>query len=90
MGRWIDIETLWIEDDEYQIKKKEIRGKPREDLQLKRYKHVIEMIKQKEKILKRLRNQIKKWNVKRRYYQRILTTTGKLRVKGEVKDNERT
>ena len=23
MGRWLDIETLWIENDEYQIKKKE-------------------------------------------------------------------
>ena len=88
MGRWLDIETLWIEDDEYQIKKKEIKGKPREDLQLKRYNHVIEMIKQKEKILKRLRNQIKKWNAKKRYYQRVLTAAGKIKSerKGEVNE----
>jgi len=83
MGGWIDIEASWAKDDKYQIRKKENRKKPREDLQLKRYKHVIEMIKQKGKILKRLRNQIKKWNVKKRYYEKVLTAAGKIKSERE-------
>jgi len=70
----------------YLSEKKEIKAKPREDLQLKRYNRVIEMISQKEKILKRLRNQIKKWSVKKRYYEKVLTATGKL--KSERRDEE--
>ena len=89
MGRWLDIETSWIDDDKYQIKKKEIREKPKEDLRLKRYKHVIEMINQKEKLLKRLRNQIKKWNAKKRYYEKVLIATAKIKNEGEGEINER-
>jgi len=79
MGRWTEIDVPWIKDDEYQIRKKEVNKKPREDLQLKRYNHVIEMIREKEKILKRLRNQIRKWNQKRKYYERILVASTKIK-----------
>ena len=67
----------------YSIKQKEIKIKPKVDLQLKRYNHVIEIIKQKEKILKWLRNQIKKWNMKKRYYERVLTAAGKIKSERE-------
>lgn len=63
----------------YRSEKKAIKIKPKVNLQLKRYEHVIKMIKRKEKILKRLRNQIKKWNQKRKYYERILVANGKIK-----------
>lgn len=88
IGTVKDEDLEWTKN--YSVRQKEVRVKPKVDLQLKRYNHVIEIIKQKEKIMKRLRNQIKKWNVKKRYYQRVLTAAGKIKSerKGEV--NERT
>lgn len=83
IGTVKDEDLEWTRN--YSVKQKEIKIKPNVDLQLKRYNHVIEMIKQKEKILKRLRNQIKKWNTKKRYYEKILTATGKLGAKGVEK-----
>ncbi|MBA7544766.1 hypothetical protein ES705_37127 [subsurface metagenome] len=77
IGTVKDEDLEWTK--EYSVTQKEARVKPKVDLQLKRYNHVIEMIKQKEKILKRLRNQIKKWNAKRRYYERALTAAGKIK-----------
>ncbi|GAI43134.1 unnamed protein product, partial [marine sediment metagenome] len=46
----------WIDD--LPLRKKEIKIKPKEDLQLKRYEHVLAMLKDKKSKLKRLQNQI--------------------------------
>lgn len=77
----------WV--DNLPLRKKEIKIKPKEDLRLKRYEHVIKMIEQKEKILKRLRNQIKKWNTKKRYYEKVLTAAIKIKNEREGEINER-
>jgi len=87
IGTVKDEDLEWTKD--YSVRQKEVKVKPKVDLQLKRYEHVIKMIEQKEKILKRLRNQIKRWNAKKRYYEKVLTAAGELRVKGEIKDNEK-
>ncbi len=86
IGTVKDEDLEWTKN--YSVRQKEVRVKPKVDLQLKRYNHVIEIIKQKEKIMKRLRNQIKKWNAKKRYYQRVLTSAGKIKSerKGEVNE----
>lgn len=81
IGTVKDEDLEWTK--KYSVTQKEVIVKPKVDLQLKRYNHVIEIIKQKEKILKRLRNQIKKWNTKKRYYEKILTVAGKIKSEGE-------
>lgn len=81
IGTVKDEDLEWTK--KYSVTQKEARVKPKVDLQLKRYNHVIGMIEQKEKILKRLRNQIKKWNTKKRYYEKILTVAGKIKSEGE-------
>ena len=87
IGTVKDEDLEWTK--KYSVTQKEARVKPKVDLQLKRYNHVIEMIKQKGKILKRLRNQIKKWNTKKRYYEKILTVSGKIKSEGKGEVNGR-
>ena len=87
IGTVKDEDLEWTK--KYSVTQKEARVKPKVDLQLKRYNHVIEMIKQKGKILKRLRNQIKKWNTKKRYYEKILTVSGKIESEGKGEVNGR-
>lgn len=87
IGTVKDEDLEWTKD--YSVKQKEIKEKPKVDLQLKRYEHVIKMIEQKENILKRLRNQIKKWNAKKRYYERVLTSAGKLGIKEKGNNYEK-
>ena len=80
-GRYLDIKDLERDNWalEYPIRQKEARVKPKPDLQLRRYEHVLEMLKAKKSQLKRLRNQIKKWNQKRKYYESVLVASGKIK-----------
>jgi len=79
MRRWIDIEASWAKDDKYQMRQKETKVKPKVDLQLKRYEHILTLLKDKKSQLKRLQNQIKKWNQKRKYYESVLVASGKIK-----------
>ncbi len=80
-GRFLDMGNLekdnWALN--YPIRQKESKVKPKPDLQLERYNHVLEMLKAKKSQLKRLQNQIKKWNQKRKYYESILIASGKIK-----------
>lgn len=67
----------WVDD--LPLRKKEIKIKPKEDLQLKRYECTLAMLKDKKSKLKRLQNQIRKWNQKRKYYERILVANRKIK-----------
>ena len=67
----------WVDD--LPLRKKEIKAKPKVDLQLKRYEHILAMLKDKKSKLKRLQNQIKKWNQKRKYYESILVASRKIK-----------
>lgn len=80
-GRYLRTESYpWVEDNtKFPIRKKEIIPKEKPDLQIKRYKHVLEIIKQKERIIKRLSNSLKKWRKKRKYYEKVLIAAGKIK-----------
>jgi len=52
--------------------------KPKPDLQLKRYQHVLKMVKQKTKQLKRTQTLLKKWTQKKKYYEKVLVAASKL------------
>ena len=51
--------------------------KQKEDIRLKRYCHVLNVVKDKEAKLKRLQGQLKKWKQKQKYYERTLKAAGK-------------
>jgi len=70
MISYIEYNTNWAKD--YIINLKAKIKKPKEDLQIKRYKHVLEMYTKKVNQLKRLKNQIKKWESKKKYYEKVL------------------
>lgn len=67
----------WVDD--LQLRKEEVKEKPKMDLQTKRYEHVLAALKIKKSKLKRLQNQIKKWTQKRKYYESVLMTNGKIK-----------
>jgi len=67
-----------IGDFEFTFKQPK-QSKPREDLQLKIYNHVLKMVSGKETQLKRLQNQLKKWKQKKKYYEKTLIAAGKLK-----------
>lgn len=71
-----DEDLGWTKD--YFVRQKEIKVKPKPDLQMRRYEHVLETLKVKKSQLKRLQNQIKKWNQKRKYYESVLVASGKI------------
>jgi len=77
IGTVEDEELRWTKD--YPVRQKEIKVKPKPDLQMRRYEHVLEMLKAKKSQLKRLQNQIKKWNQKRKYYESVLVASGKIK-----------
>lgn len=77
IGTVEDEDLVWTRD--YSVRQKEIKVKPKPDLQMRRYEHVLKMLKDKKSQLRRLQNQIKKWNAKRRYYERSLTAAGKIK-----------
>jgi len=72
-----DGDLEWTSD--YAVRQKEIKIKPKPDLQMKRYERVLEMLKSKKSQLKRLQNQIRKWNQKRKYYENVLVASGKMK-----------
>jgi len=77
--KWEIVNCSWVEDNEkYPLGKKVERPKPKTDLQLKRYTHVLKMISKKETALKRLNNSLKRWKKKQKYYEKVLITVGKL------------
>lgn len=77
IGTVKDEDLEWIKN--YSVRQKETRAKPKVDLQLKRYEHILAMLKDKKSKLKRLQIQIKKWNQKSKYYERILIANGKMK-----------
>ena len=62
----------------FSIDVKEPVVKQKEDVQIKRYHHVLKILTEKQTIFKRLQNQIKKYTVKKKYYEKVLTQAGKL------------
>ena len=70
--------------DDLPLRKKEIKAKLKVDLRLKRYEHVLAILKEKKSKLKRLQNQIKKWNQKRKYYESILVASRRIK-KGDLR-----
>ena len=61
---WVDNFTLLL---------KEVKVKSKEDLRIKRFERVSQLIVDKEKQLKRLTNQLKKLRRKEKYYQQALS-----------------
>lgn len=76
IGTVEDEDLKWTKN--YSVRQKEAKVKPKPDLQLRRYEHVLEMLKAKKSQLKRLQNQIKKWNQKRKYYESVLVASRKI------------
>ena len=77
IGRVKDKDLEWAKN--YSVEQKEVEIKPKADLQLKRYEHVLAALKDKKSKLKRLQNQIKKWTQKKRYYEHVLIANGKIK-----------
>ena len=73
--------------DNLLLRQKEVKTKPKPNLQMIRYEHVLETLKTKKSQLKRLQNQIKKWNDKRKYYESVLVASGKIEKEDSI--NER-
>ena len=67
----------WI--DKYDLRLKEIKIKPKRDLQMERYDKVKKHIDTKTKQVKRLNNQLYKWKQKLKYYEKALVAAGKLK-----------
>jgi len=61
------------------IRKKEVKVKPKKDLQLDRYLKLKSRLEDKQKKMKRLSNQIKKLMPKVKRYENILTAAGKIK-----------
>ena len=80
-GRFLNTNNLEVDKWalEYPIIAKEVKLKPKKDLQLKRYENVLKTLKMKMSKLKRLQNQIKKWNQKKRCYEMALVVSGKIK-----------
>ena len=72
--RWEEWE--WAKD--LPLRMKAEKTKPVEDLQLRRYQHVVEMVEQKTKATRRLQGQLKKWTERKKYYEKALAAAGKL------------
>ncbi len=67
-NKWDTHNYQWAET--FVINMKEEKPKPKVNLVDKRYKHVLDMIKKKEKQIKVLKRSLDKWNKKRKYYER--------------------
>ena len=68
-----------LEKDAGMLREKPAKApKAKSDIQVQRYEHVLVMVTKKEKQLKRLQKQLTKWTQKRKYYERVLTSAGKL------------
>ncbi len=61
----------------YIVREKEV--KPKQDKQLIKYDNVVRMIEKKKRMLRRIQNQLKKWNTKKRYYEKILIACNKIK-----------
>jgi hypothetical protein len=66
----------------YPIGKQEKKLKPKgDDLRIVRYTHVCKMVTEKQRQIKRLQNQLKKWNTKKKYYERQLPMAASKQLK---------
>lgn len=78
-------EWLWAGGmDEYgqelfPIREKSIASKPKEDVQLKRYNRVKDMISEKVKAIGKLQKQVSKLIKKKKYYEKTMLSSGKLK-----------
>jgi len=68
MISWTEIDGEWAKD--FEVNPKEEKPKPERDLVKEKYQRTLEHIKQKERLLKRNQNLLKKWQGKQRYYER--------------------
>lgn len=67
MADWWNFDAEYVKDFKVRLKQK--TEKPIQDLKQKQYENVLEHIKQKESQIKRLTNQLKKWELKQKYYE---------------------
>lgn len=63
--------------NEYKIEIKKARAETKVDLKVIRYEHVCKKLEEKGRALKRIQKQIKKWNSKKKYYERTLMAAQK-------------
>jgi hypothetical protein len=77
---YLNIKNLEIDNWvlEYSVRKILKNKKPKRDLQITRYEHVLQMVKDKKSKLKRMQNQLAKWTAKKRYYEKALVEAGKI------------
>jgi hypothetical protein len=71
----------WTKDMTIGIKTK--KEKKATDVRIKRYENVLKHVKEAESKVKRWQKILKKWNTKKKYYEKILTAEGK----GKEKEN---
>lgn len=67
----------WVNN--FPLRQREVQIKPKMNLQVKRYEHVLAALKDKKSKLKRLQNQIRKWTQKKLYYEHALTANKKIK-----------
>jgi len=63
---------------DYKIGKEEIRIQPKKDIQMERYQKTLKYVKEYDIKMRRIKNLFKKWKQKEKYYERILTASGKI------------
>lgn len=64
--------------DDYPVRLKEIKIKPKIDIQVVRYEKVLSKVKEWESKVKRGQNILKRYTAKKRYYEKALTAAGKI------------
>lgn len=71
---WREIASTFA--NEYTIDVKEVKPKEKVNLLDIRYLHVLSMIHEKEKTMRRLQIQLKKWTQKKKYYEKAIAKKG--------------
>ena len=64
---------------EYPVREVAPKAKPERDIQMERYEHVLEKVKEYDSKIKRCQNLLKKWKQKQKYYEQVLAARGKRR-----------
>jgi len=71
MDSFSNIDVSFIPDD-FVIRRKREKKKPKVDIKQKRYQHVLELIKKNERKLKATKTRLKKLYQKKKYYEKVL------------------
>ena len=64
--------------EEYPIREAAPVVKPKRDIQMERYEHVLSKVREYDSKIKRYQNLLKKWKKKQKYYENALIAAGKL------------